>query len=146
MSVGPEVRALVHKTSVVSATIGVVLSPIPLLDELVLIPVYAAMTKKIAKHHAVEKVPWRPFAKSATAGLIARGIVNLAFVAIPGVSTAVDAATAAGLAEILGEHVDALCQDPERTKPLTIKEVVGMLRRAAEKVRQKRAAAATSAA
>jgi uncharacterized protein (DUF697 family) len=133
----PDVRAIVHRTSIVSATIGVVLSPIPLLDELVLIPVFAVLAKRIAKLHAVAKVPWRPIVKSTAVGLVARGMVNLTVVAIPGVSTAVDAASAAALTEILGEYVDNVCRDPENAKPLKVREVADMIQRA---VRRKKAA------
>jgi uncharacterized protein (DUF697 family) len=138
----PNVRALVHKTTILSATIGVVLSPIPLLDEIVLIPVFAQMTRRIAKLHALAKVPWRPIVKSTAVGLIARGMVNIPFAPVPGVSTAVDAATAAALTEILGEYVDAVCRDPESAQPLKVREVASMLQRA---VRKKQAATKATA-
>jgi uncharacterized protein (DUF697 family) len=133
--VNEEVTALVHKTSIVSATIGVVLSPVPLLDELVLIPVFAAMTKRIARAHAIDRVPWKPIAKSTAVGLVARGLVNIAFVAIPGVSTAVDAATAAALTEVLGKYVDETCADPAAARTLKVREVMGMLKAAAQAAR-----------
>jgi len=138
----PDVRALIHRASIVSATIGVVLSPIPLLDELALIPVFAAMTKRIARLHAVARVPWRPIVKSAAVGLVARGIVIFPFSPVPGVSAAVDAATAAALTEILGEYVDAVCRDPETAKPLKVREVADMIQRA---VRASKAVAAAEA-
>ena len=137
-----EVTAVVHKTSMVSAAIGVVLSPVPLLDELALIPLYAAMTKRIARVHAVERVPWKPIAKSTAVGLVARGFVNALFAVLPGVSTAVDAATAAALTEILGAYVDETCREPARARTLRVREVVSMLRDAASQVRAKRPAAA----
>jgi uncharacterized protein (DUF697 family) len=109
----------------------VVLSPIPLLDELVLAPIYVVLGARIAKRHQLGKgrVPWRPMMKSAAVGLVARGAVNLMAAAVPGVSTAVDAATAAALTEILGEHFDAVCGDPEHAKALAVREVFDMLKR-----------------
>jgi len=137
-----DVRALVHKTSIASATIGVVLSPVPLLDEIVLVPVFAAMTKRIARRHALARVPWSPVVKSIVIGLVARGVVIIPFAPVPGVSTAVDAATAVALTEILGEYVDAVCRDPSSAKPLKVREVVAMIQRAVRKSKAVQAAQA----
>ncbi len=137
-----EVTAVVHRTSVASATIGIVLSPVPLLDELVLIPVLAAMTKRIARAHGIDRVPWRPIRKSTAVGLVARGLVNAVFIPVPGVSTAVDAATAAALTEIIGKYVDETCREPGAARTLKVREVMTMLKAAAKAARFKRKPAA----
>jgi uncharacterized protein (DUF697 family) len=127
-----DTRALVHKTSIANATIAVVLSPIPLVDELILMPVFGVLGARIAKRHQVAKgkTPWRPMMKSAAVGLVARALVNVTVAAVPGVSAAVGAATAVALTEILGEHFDTACADPEHAKALAVREVVDMLKRA----------------
>jgi uncharacterized protein (DUF697 family) len=135
-----DVRALVHKNSIAAATIGVVLSPIPLLDEIVLVPLIARMTRRIAKLHAVAKVPWGPVLKSTAVGLVARGLVVIPFIPVPGVSTAVDAASAAALTEILGEYVDTVCRDPGTAHVLKVREVADMIQRAVRKKVPKAAA------
>ena len=128
----PSVKTLVHRTSVVTAGLGVVLSPIPLLDELVLFPVYTVLSARIAKRHklAWKQIPWRPILKSTTAGLVARGVVNVTVALLPGVSAVGSAATAAALTEILGDYVDSTCRDPAAAKTLAVKDVIDMLKRA----------------
>jgi uncharacterized protein (DUF697 family) len=128
--VNAAVRALIHRTSVVSAGLGVLLSPIPLLDELALFPVYAVLSRRIGRDYELswEQMPWRPILKSTTVGLLARAAVNVAFIAVPGVAAVTSAATAAALTEILGKHVDGLCADPNATHSLTVKEVMELLK------------------
>lgn len=135
----PEVRALVHRTSIVSATLGVLMSPIPLLDELVLIPVFGVLARRIARRHALARgqVPWRPILKTTAVGLVARGAVNITVAAVPGVSAVAAGATAVALTEILGDYVDRACRDPAQAKPLKVREVVDMIQRAVRKKQQK---------
>ncbi len=127
------VRALVHRTSVISAGLGVLLSPIPLLDELALFPVYSILCTRIARWHSLKwgEVPWRPILKSTTVGLVARAAVNVVFVAVPGVSAVASAASAAALTEILGEYIDGVCADPAAARTLTVREVMALLKKAA---------------
>ena len=143
-----DVKILVHKTSMVTGGIGVVLSPLPLVDEIVLFPVFAVFSSRIAKRHGLawKQVPWRPILKSTAAGLVARAAVNLTVAFVPGVSTVGTAATAVALTEILGDYVDQTCQAPAEAKPLTVKGVVEMLKRVVVKKTTKRGAAAPSAA
>ena len=128
----PEVRSLIHRSSVVCAGVGVVLSPIPLLDELALFPMYGVLSLRIARRHSLKwrQIPWRPILKSTTAGLVARGGVNLAVAFLPGVSAIGSAATAAALTEILGEYVDGACSDPAAARTLTVKQVFETLKKA----------------
>jgi uncharacterized protein (DUF697 family) len=128
-----DVRTLVHRTSLVAGSLGVLLSPIPLLDELALMPVYGVLARRIARRHALAwaQMPWRPILKSTGVGLVARAAVNVTFVAVPGVAAVVSAATAAALTEILGEYVDGVCAAPADARTLTIREVMEMLKKAA---------------
>ena len=70
----PEVRTFIHRTSVVSAGLGVLMSPIPFLDEVALIPVLGVLCTGIARHHALKwnEVPWRPMVRGTAYGLVAR--------------------------------------------------------------------------
>ena len=128
----PAVKSLVHRTSVVTAGLGVILSPIPLLDELVLFPVYTVLSARIAKRHSLKwmQIPWRPILKSTTAGLVARGVVNVTVALLPGVSAVGSAVTAAALTEILGDYVDGACREPSAAKTLAVKDVIALLKRA----------------
>jgi uncharacterized protein (DUF697 family) len=129
--VKPRVRDLIHRASVISGGIGVILSPIPLLDELALFPVYTVLSTRIARTHELAwgQMPWRPILKSTAAGLLARAAVNVAFIAVPGVAAVTSAATAAALTEILGHYVDGACDAPASAQTLTVKEVIALLKK-----------------
>jgi uncharacterized protein (DUF697 family) len=124
------VRSTIHKTSAATAVIGAVLSPLPLVDELVLAPVLAVLAKRIAGHHglAASAMPWRAIARTGVNGLVARAVANLAVSYIPGVAAVANAATAALLTELVGAYVDEACADPEKAQPLGVKAIVERLR------------------
>jgi uncharacterized protein (DUF697 family) len=145
--VNDAVRNLITRTSVVSAGLGVLFSPIPLLDELALLPVYGVLSTRIARLHALgwAQIPWRPIMKSTTAGLVARAAVNVTFALVPGLAAVTSAATAAALTEILGEHIDEVCAQPEAARMLTVKEVIVTLKERAAALRTKTPASATGA-
>ncbi len=126
----PAVRSLIHRTSVVSAGFGVVMSPIPLLDELALLPIYTVMTSRIGKHHSLKwgQIPWRPILRTTAAGLVARAGINLTVALIPGVSAVGSAVTAAALTEIFGTYVDGVCANPTTATSMSVKHVFGMLK------------------
>jgi uncharacterized protein (DUF697 family) len=130
-----DVKKLIHRTSAVAAGISVVLSPIPLLDEVVLLPAYGIFTARIASRHGLgmAQIPWRPIWKSAFAGLLARGVVNIGVAFVPGVSAVAGAATAAALTEIFGHYVDEACREPATAMPLTIRGVIATLKLALKK-------------
>jgi uncharacterized protein (DUF697 family) len=124
------VRKLIHRTTAWTAGVGVVLSPIPLLDELALFPMYNVLSYRIARRHSLKwgQMPWRPILRSTTAGLVARAAVNITVALLPGVSAVGSAATAAALTEILGTYIDAACADPAAASTLTVKDVFGLLK------------------
>jgi uncharacterized protein (DUF697 family) len=128
----PDVKAAIRRTSVASAVIGAVLSPIPLVDELVLMPVYLGMAARIAKLHDLRgkgrAVPWRPIAWTTVNGLLARAAANVAVSYIPGVAAVANAASAALLTGLLGDYVDEACADPENARPIGVKALVERLR------------------
>ncbi len=126
------IKSLIHRTSAWCAGVGVALSPIPLLDELALFPMYNVLSWRIARRHKLKwkQIPWRPILNSTTAGLVARAGVNITFAVLPGVSAVGSAATAAALTEILGHYVDDACNDPVAAKTLTVRNVFDMLKSA----------------
>ena len=133
-----DTKKLVHKWSAVSAGIGVVFSPVPLLDEIALFPFYSVFARKIAKRHELtwKQTPWRPILKTTAAGLVARAGVNVALAALPGVSAVWGAATAAALTELLGPYIDHACADPANAKSLPVKEIFDALKALAHKAEQ----------
>jgi uncharacterized protein (DUF697 family) len=132
-----EVRSLITRATAVSAGLGVALSPFPFLDELALFPVYGVMSTRIARRHDLEwaEIPWRPIVRSTTAGLVARAAVNVTIVFLPGVAAVASAATAAALTENLGQYIDGVCESPAAAAPLTVRQVLEMLKKTAASVR-----------
>jgi uncharacterized protein (DUF697 family) len=147
MTMEPGVRSLIHRTSIVSAGFGVVMSPIPLLDELALLPIYTVMTSRIGKHHSLKwgQIPWRPILKTTAAGLVARAALNLTVALIPGVSAVGSAVTAAALTEIFGTYVDGACASPATATPMSVKHVLGMLKDLVAKKQAEKSNAAINA-
>ena len=108
-----QVKSVVWQTTLASAALGVVLSPIPLADELVLVPVYGIMTARIARAHGLglTAVPWKPIFLAVTAGLASRAAANVVFAFIPGVAAVANALSAAALTRTLGGYADTRCRE-----------------------------------
>jgi uncharacterized protein (DUF697 family) len=126
----PEVERTIHRTSLVAAVIGAVLSPIPLADEIVLVPVFALLTRSIARSHGLarQEIPWRATVGTAVAGLGARGVLNLSVSFIPGVAAVANAASAALLTELVGAYIDSACEDPKGARALSAEQMTSALR------------------
>ena len=101
--------------SAASALIAVLLSPIPLADELVLVPVYASVVARLARIHRVtlSTVPWRAFAATTWNGLLARAAVNIAVGFVPVVATIANATTASALTLSLTRYFDDALAEPD---------------------------------
>jgi uncharacterized protein (DUF697 family) len=125
------VDRLIRRASIFSAALGVVLSPIPLADELILLPVYGVMTARIAKHRglAASGIPWRPVMATAAAGLAARAAVNVTVSYIPGVAAFANAVSAVALTQFFGRYVDGACQNPTGARAFSMKEILASLRK-----------------
>jgi uncharacterized protein (DUF697 family) len=108
-----KVQGVIWKTTIASAALGVVFSPIPLVDEILLVPIYGVMTARIGKARGigVSKVPWRPLGTAIFAGLAARAAANIGFAFIPGVAAVANALSAAALTKVLGEYADTTFRD-----------------------------------
>lgn len=108
-----QVQSVVLQTSVFSAVLGAVLSPVPFADELVLVPVYGVMAARIGRARGLDlaAVPWRPIATAITAGLAARAAFNVTVAFIPGVAAVSNAITAAVLTRTLARYADSVCRD-----------------------------------
>jgi uncharacterized protein (DUF697 family) len=125
-----EVRRTVRNTCIFSASIAVVLSPIPLADELVFIPTYGLMARNIAKHHSIatRSLPWKSIMKTVGGALAARAAVNLSVAALPGVSAAANATSAVFLTTLLGAYMDALCTDPTAPRAMSMREILAQMK------------------
>src|SRR6516162_5727063 len=103
-----QVKSVILQTTVVSAALGVVLSPIPLADELLLVPIYGVMTARIGRARGIglHQVRWKPIGTAIFAGLAARAAANVGFAFIPGVAAVANCISAAALTQVLGAYAD----------------------------------------
>src|ERR1700744_968792 len=94
-----QVKSVIMQTTVASVALGVILSPIPLADELLLVPIYGVMSARIGKARGISvlAVPWRPIGTAVLAGLAARAAANVGFAFLPGVAAVANAISAAAL-------------------------------------------------
>ena len=131
-----DVARAIHGTSAVAAGIAAILSPIPLLDELILFPAYGLLAKRIGKAHGLawSSLPLRPIARTAFNGLVARAGLNLLVAYIPGVAAVANAASAVALTELFGRWVDETCDAPADARPLGVKDIASRLREMASQV------------
>jgi uncharacterized protein (DUF697 family) len=126
-----EVSKVIRGTTIFTAIVGVVLSPIPLADELVFLPTYGVMTARLARKHGLpmRSVPWKTVMTTAVAGLAARGAVDLTVAYIPGVASVANCVSAIALTQFLGRYVDGVCNDPASARTFSVKEILGTLRK-----------------
>ena len=125
-----EVKRTIRNTSIITASIAVVLSPIPLADELVFFPAYGLMARRIGKHHSIasRSLPWKSIMTTVGGALVARAAVNLSVAALPGVSAAANATSAVFLTTLLGNYVDAICTNPSAPRALSIREILEQMK------------------
>ena len=117
----PDVRAVITRTDLLAAGLGVVLSPIPLADELILPPLWLLMTVRIARTQGVSfsAVGWGRVSAVALGGLTLRAIVNATVAVLPGVAAVVNATTAVALTEIVGRAaLRSLSPTPDAASPV----------------------------
>ncbi len=121
----PPVQKIVDHSSVLAAGLAVVLSPIPLADEALTLPLLGAMTVRIGHAHGLrwKEIPWKPVARTAVSGLAARATVTLGVAFIPVVAAVTNAASAATLTGAFGAYADRVCADPARAHTETLEEL-----------------------
>ena len=113
MAMKSSVKVVVRATGLTSMVLGVVLSPIPLADEIMLVPIYGGMAVGIAGANGVSlfALPWRKVGGAIVGGLVVRAAANIGFAFVPGVAAVANAVSAAVLTEVLGRYIDGLCQE-----------------------------------
>ena len=115
-----QVKRVIWQTTVASAALGVVLSPIPLADELLLVPIYGVMTARIGKRPRRRRdrgARGGPSARAIVAGLAARAAANVGFAFIPGVAAVANAVSAVALTKLLGDYADTACRGSAAAAP-----------------------------
>jgi len=121
----------VRVTEVGAAVVAAALSPIPLADEVILLPTLVGLAALLGRERGLTMaaLPWRAFGKVALAGLAARAALNLAVSYVPGVAAVANAASALALTRAYARWADAACSDPKHARPPTFHELIADLRR-----------------
>jgi uncharacterized protein (DUF697 family) len=134
----PLVQRIVDQSSVVAAGLGVVLSPFPLADEALMLPLLGTMTVRIGRAHGLawRELPWEAIAKTALGGLVARATLNLGVAYIPLVAAAANAASAAALTGAFGAYADRTCDQPAGAHAETLDELKVDVRELADRWRR----------
>ena len=138
------VTRTIRRASVAAVGISVVLSPVPLVDEVVLSAMYTWVTVRIAHAHGrtARELPWRPLAKTLLVGLVVRGVIDAPVGPILGLTTVVNATTAVALTRIYGACVEYACTRPPEATAFRLRDVLAAIRER----RARRSAAASSPA
>ena len=103
--------ALVRRTSIAAALGAAALSPVPMADEVLLLPTFLGLGAFVGRHHglALREVPWAALGKAAVLVLAIRGGINATVAFVPGVAAAVNATTAYALTGAYGNWLDSVC-------------------------------------
>ena len=119
------VQRIVDQSSVAAAVVGVALSPLPLADEALLLPLLGSMAVRIGRVHGLgwKVLPWKAMTGTAVGGLVARATVTLGVSYIPFVAAAANAASAATLTGAFGAYADRACNDPAQAHTETLDEL-----------------------
>ncbi len=119
------VQRIVDHSSVAAAVVGVALSPFPLADEALLLPLLGSMAVRIGRVHGLDwkGLPWKAMTGTAVGGLVARATVTLGVSYIPFVAAAANAASAATLTGAFGAYADRACKDPAQAHSETLDEL-----------------------
>lgn len=112
-------RRLTNIYSGVSAVAAFVTQPVPMLDELIVVPIHYALCVKVARsrNFSILKLPWRPIKKIIWYGAAARLVGNFSIGLVPIVGMFSNAITAIALTEFLGRYLDEAIANPDSPPP-----------------------------
>ena len=115
----PRTRRITNVYSSVTAVAAFVTQPVPLLDELIVVPIHYVLCVKVARSRGVSilKLPWRPIKKIIWYGAGARLVANFSLGLVPVVGMFSNAITAIALTEYLGRYLDEVIAHPDRPPP-----------------------------
>jgi uncharacterized protein (DUF697 family) len=114
------IKRPVHGTAITLGVVGALLSPIPLVDELIIMPTYIGLIYPVGRAHGLKvwQMPWRASARTALNGVAARAAVNLAFLSLPGFAAVANSLSAFALTELYGKFLNDACANPKEAKAI----------------------------
>jgi uncharacterized protein (DUF697 family) len=99
-----------------SAVAAFVTQPVPMLDELIVVPLQYSLCKRLARAHGISRkeLPRNEIRKIIWYGAAARLLANFSLGLVPVVGMFSNAVTAIALTEFLSLYVEDALQNPER--------------------------------
>jgi uncharacterized protein (DUF697 family) len=119
------VERIVDQSSAAAAGLAVVLSPFPLVDEALMLPLLGTMSVRIGHVHGLgwKDLPWKALTITAAGGLVARATVTLGVSYLPFIAAAANAASGAALTGAFGAYADRVCAHPADAHAETLDEL-----------------------
>ena len=104
-------HALVRGATIAAAVGAAALSPVPMADEVLLLPTFLGLGAVVGRRHGLDlrQIPWATLGKAAVLVLTSRAGFNATVAFVPGVAAAVNATTAYALTSTYGNWVDSVC-------------------------------------
>jgi uncharacterized protein (DUF697 family) len=136
----PKSRRITNMTSGVTAVTAFITGPIPLLDEVVVIPMHYYFVLRMAKARGVSplQLPWRNIQRVIWYGAGARFVGNVTLGLIPLTGSLVNSVTAIALTEYLGRYMDDILTRPMEPAPeITFAALRDLFNRAIQKAAEK---------
>jgi len=131
-----ETRRLTNKYSGVAAVASFFAQPVPVLDELIVVPLHYRLIRRLAEERGVspKTLPWPQLRRIIWYGAAARLVGNLSVGFVPVVGMFSNAITAIALTEYLARYLDDVLANPDREPPeVTMEGLKELFRVAVEK-------------
>ena len=128
------------RATVASAAIAFLCSPVPLLDEIGLAPLYAFVAYRVGRRRdlRLKGMPWSAMSTTIVEALVVRAAVGIPFAWVPIASAAVSAATAVTLTPMLVGYFDEACRRPELATPADLRVLRAEFARLLERIERMR--------
>jgi hypothetical protein len=130
-------RKLTTRYARLSVGVGLLFTPLPMLDEVVVVPLHYALCRKLAKERGVrpKDLPWKQLRRIIWWGAGARTALAASLSPIPIAGTVANVVTAYALTEFLSTYLDEALSHPERpAREITRADLVNLFERSRERV------------
>jgi uncharacterized protein (DUF697 family) len=115
----PKTRRITNTYSGVAAVVAFFTQPVPLLDEVIVVPIHYGLTVRLARSRGVSvfKLPWRSVQRIIWYGAGARLVTNMSLGLVPVVGAFANSITAIALTEFLARWLDEFLEHPDQPPP-----------------------------
>jgi uncharacterized protein (DUF697 family) len=112
-------RRITNAYSGVAAVAAFFTQPVPMLDEVIVVPIHYGLTVRLAQSRGVSifKLPWRSVQRIIWYGAGARLVANMSLGLVPVVGAFANSITAVALTEFLARWLDEFLEHPDQPPP-----------------------------